>query len=77
MVQVYARLDPSDPASYFLSVVAAAEPMPRAISLTWGEQTFEAALSADGDGRLGPVPVAALERQDAPAGAFTLRLLNE
>jgi hypothetical protein len=76
MVQVYARPDASDPASCLLTIVAVAEPMPRAVSLSWGEQTLETVLSPDGNGQLGPVPLAALDESGLTDEAFTLRLLT-
>lgn len=76
MVQVYARADASDPASCLLTVVAVAEPMPRAVSLNWGGQTLETTLGPDGDGQLGPVPLAALDEDGLAEGSFALRLLT-
>jgi hypothetical protein len=76
MVQVYARPDASDPAMCLLTVVAVAEPMPHAVSLEWGGQTLEATLGPDGDGQLGPVPLAALDESGLTEDSFALHLLT-
>lgn len=75
MVQLYARRDAADPSSCVLTVVAAGEPMPAAAVLAWGGQECETALSPDGDGRFGPLPLAPLEAADLSAQTFSLRLL--
>lgn len=72
MVQLSARPVAGAPAQYMLTVIAAAEPMPRTAVLTWGGQTLETVLGEDGVGQLGPVARAALD--GAEADAFTLRI---
>lgn len=75
MVQLYARREVGVPEHCLLTVVAVAEPMPRAAVLVWGGQEFEAALSPDGAGHFSSVPLAVLEAAEAPAEGFALRLL--
>lgn len=75
MVQLYARPSANDPAHCLLTVVAAAEPMPRAAVLIWGGEAFEAVLTPDGDGAFPAVPLAVLEAAGASAEGFALRLL--
>ena len=72
LVQIYARPVAGEPAQCMLTVIAAAEPMPRTAELAWGGHTARASLDADGAGQLGPAPLAALD--DAEAYAFSIRL---
>lgn len=76
LVQIYARPLAADPTRCTIAIVAAGEPAPRAVQLTWGRQTFApAALDADGAAELGPVPLADLTGGEPGPAAFALRLL--
>ncbi len=75
MVQVYARPLPGEPAQCVLTVIAAAEPMPRAAVLAWGKHMATVSLDEDGAGEFGPLPLAALD--SAEADAFSIRLWSE
>lgn len=72
MVQVYARPAQDDPGQCLLTVIAAAEPMPRRAVLSWGDHTLETPLDPDGAGQLGPAPLSAFD--NAAPDAFVLRL---
>ncbi len=73
MVQVYARPLAGEPAHCLLIVVTAAEPMPRAAVLAWGEHTLTVALDPEGAGQFGPVPLSALDHP--AADAFSIRFV--
>jgi hypothetical protein len=75
MVQMYARPSPGSGGNCNLALVATGEPMPSAVTLTWGDQTWTAQLGPNGDAELGPVPMAALATAPADSAAFSLRLL--
>jgi hypothetical protein len=75
VAHLYARPDVTGADTCTMLVVAVGEPMPRAVTLTWGGQVWEATLGPDGDAELGPVPLTALEGPELYPEAFSLRLL--